>query len=85
VKIRWTHELVIYALDLHHRRHLRTPTKREWVAAGVDHPCVMTVRRLFGSWNAAIEAAGFVPRGPGGPRYGPRRRDQRGRLLPSEG
>ena len=84
MRMRWSRELVVYAIDLHHRRHLRAPTKREWITAGDDHPCVMTVRRLFGSWNAAIAAAGLRPRGPGGPRYGPRRRDELGRLLPSE-
>jgi hypothetical protein len=38
MRLRWTPELIIYALDLHHRRHLRLPTKREWEKAGDDHP-----------------------------------------------
>jgi hypothetical protein len=83
VRVRWTRELIIYALDLHHRRHLRVPTKREWEKAGEDHPSLMTVRRAFGSWNAAVTAAGLRARGPGGPRHGPRRRDPAsGRWLP---
>jgi hypothetical protein len=83
VKVHWTRELIIYALDLHHRRHLRVPTKREWEKAGEDHPSLMTVRRTFGSWNAAVTAAGLRARGPGGPRHGPRRRDPAsGRWLP---
>ncbi len=79
---RWTQELIVYALDLHHRQHLRLPTKREWERAGENHPSLMTVRRVFGSWNAAVAAAGFRPRGPGGPRKGPRRRcPETGRWL----
>lgn len=31
-----------------------------------DHnPPVSAVQRVFGSWNAAMDAAGFAPRGPG--------------------
>jgi hypothetical protein len=80
---RWTHELIVYALELHHRKHLRAPTKREWQRAGEDHPSLMTVRRVFGSWNAAVAAAGFRPRGAGGPRFMPRPRcPETGRWLP---
>lgn len=58
----WDRETIVYALELWHRRHLQTPTKAEWVAAGENHPSVDTVMRIFGSWNAAIRAAGFRPR-----------------------
>ena len=80
---RWTRELIMYAFDLHHRQHLRLPTKREWVQAGENHPSLMTVRRTFGSWNAAVAAAGFRPRTPGGARDVSRRRcPETGRWLP---
>jgi hypothetical protein len=68
----------MYALDLWHRRNLRTPTKAEWTRAGHDHPCYVTVVAVFGSWNAAIRAAGFRQRKRGEPRGGvrPRRWDR---------
>lgn len=62
---RWTRESIIYAIELWHRKHLRIPTTDEWDAAGPDHPSRVTVIRRFGSWNAAMEAAGFRPRRPG--------------------
>jgi hypothetical protein len=52
-------------VDLWHRRYLRLPTAAEWERAGVDHPSRRTVTRAFGSWNAALAAAGFQPRRPG--------------------
>jgi hypothetical protein len=62
---RWTDETIAYAFELWHRRHLCSPTVDEWRRAGHDHPSVTTVRQVFGSWNAAVEAAGFRPRRPG--------------------
>ena len=52
---RWAHE------------HGRPPTLEEWRRAGTRHPSAATVRRLFGSWNAALVAAGFEMRPPGVP------------------
>jgi Homing endonuclease associated repeat len=81
---RWTPELIVYALDLWHRRYMRPPTKRQWARAGDDHPSSMTVKRVFGSWNAAVQAAGLRPRGPGGRRERvPPRCPTTGRFLPS--
>lgn len=62
---RWTREAIVYAIELWHRKHLRIPTTDEWDAAGPDHPSRVTVIRRFGSWNAAMAAAGFRPRRPG--------------------
>jgi Homing endonuclease associated repeat len=62
---RWSDELIVYAIDLWHRRHLRIPTVKEWERAGPDHPSRQTVQRTFGSWSAAIRAAGFRPRRQG--------------------
>ena len=47
--------------------HGRPPTLEEWRRAGARHPSAATVRRLFGSWNAALVAAGFEMRPPGVP------------------
>jgi hypothetical protein len=59
--------MIVYAIDLWARRHLRPPTAGQWDRAGEDHPSRQTVQRVFGSWNAAIQAAGYVPRRPGRP------------------
>ena len=49
------------------QEHGRPPTLEEWRRAGESHPSAATVRRLFGTWNAALVAAGFEPRRPGVP------------------
>jgi Homing endonuclease associated repeat len=58
----WDRQTIVYAIDLWHRRHLKTPTVADWESAGEDHPCRQTVQRVFGSWSAAMRAAGFRPR-----------------------
>jgi hypothetical protein len=62
---RWTPDLIVYAIELWHRQQLRIPTTDEWDRAGPNHPSRVTVIRCFGSWNAAMRAAGFRPRRPG--------------------
>jgi hypothetical protein len=59
---RWTHETIVYAITLWHRKHSRTPLTSEWDQAGENHPSRQTVARVFGSWNAAMIAAGFTAR-----------------------
>lgn len=83
---RWDRETIAYAIELWHRRHLRTPTVAEWEQAGPDHPCRATVQRVFGSWSAAMRAAGFRPRGRGMPRepWQRKRCDQTGRWLSAD-
>jgi Homing endonuclease associated repeat len=61
----WDKQTIVYAIDLWHRQHLKTPTVADWEKAGEDHPCRQTVQRVFGSWSAAMRAAGFRPRGRG--------------------
>lgn len=47
-----------------------------------EFPSPMTVVREFGTWNASVEAAGFVPRQPnGGGGNMNRRRSNRGRAV----
>ncbi len=60
--IRWTRDLIVYAIDLWARTHLRAPTAADWDRAGENHPSRQTVQRVFGSWNAGIAAAGYVPK-----------------------
>src|ERR1700747_2190554 len=59
---RWTPETIVYAVTLWYRKHSRPPFTHEWDQAGENHPSRQTVSRVFGSWNAAIHAAGFQPR-----------------------
>ena len=67
---RWTHETIVYAINLWHRKHDRPPLTSDWEQAGENHPSRQTVARVFGSWNAAIAAAGFRPRPRGRPPKG---------------
>jgi hypothetical protein len=59
---RWNRELIAYAIDLWHRKHLEAPVQDDWERAGPDHPCRLTVLRVYGTWNTAIRAAGLEPR-----------------------
>lgn len=59
---RWTPDTIEYAITLWYRKHSRPPFTHEWDQAGENHPSRQTVSRVFGSWNAAIHAAGFTPR-----------------------
>jgi len=70
-KFLWTTEMMIYAIDLWHRQHLRAPTVDDWIRAGENHPNRTTIQRRFGSWNRSLSAAGLEPedagtRGTGG-------------------
>lgn len=85
---RWRADTIVYAIELWHRRYTRAPSALEWERAGENHPSRQTVMRVFGSWNAAIEAAGFAPKRQGQNRPESRRARRRcpetGRFLPSE-
>jgi hypothetical protein len=66
----WTREKAITALRADARRMGRVPGFRDWQRLGATarRPSWGTAVRLFGSWNAFVEAAGFPTRAPGGPR-----------------
>jgi Homing endonuclease associated repeat len=64
---RWPPPRVVERLQAWAHEHGRPPTLEEWRRAGARHPSAATVRRLFGSWNAALVAAGFEKRPPGVP------------------
>lgn len=57
---------IISAIRRFADEHGRPPTCREWKRSERDHPSSTTVRDRFGSWSAAIEAAGFEPLKRGG-------------------
>jgi hypothetical protein len=75
---KWTPDAIVLAIQRWARDHDgRPPTARDWDrprrrhdvnkpgrlnAPRSGHPSKWTVVKKFGSWNAAIEAAGFEPR-----------------------
>ncbi len=61
---RWTREQVLTALRADAERQGRTPTSKQWERRPATRPGYNAVRKHFGSWNAAIEAAGLVPEDP---------------------
>ena len=59
---RWTREVVVEAIRRFAVEHDRQPTWTEWVrsdARADGYPSVGVVLREWGSWAAAVEAAGF--------------------------
>lgn len=82
---RWTHELVGYALDRFHRRHLRTPTALELRHGIADLPSHPTIRRMYGSMTNMYRYHGYRVRPVGGQpgRDCTLERDPQGRFLPN--
>ncbi len=62
----WNDELVGYALDLYHRRHLRVPTVRELRAGIDDLPSHATIRRMYGCASGMYQRHGYRARKRGG-------------------
>jgi DNA invertase Pin-like site-specific DNA recombinase len=58
----WSATAVVRALQDATRAARRPPRSTEWFRAAPDHPCSTTVRQRFGSWTAALEAAGLDSR-----------------------
>ncbi len=80
----WTPELVAYALDAFHRKHLRIPTAREFRRGVEELPSLSTICRLYGSVGRMLRFHGYRVRPTGGQ---PGRRcnldrDARGLFLP---
>jgi DNA invertase Pin-like site-specific DNA recombinase len=55
----WSTPAVVRAIQDATRAMGRPPRSTEWFRAAPDHPCSTTVRDRFGSWPAALEAAGL--------------------------
>jgi hypothetical protein len=71
----WNRQRIIAAIQAWERRTGKPPLQTEWARPNrggsglldsrrARRPGSRTVARYFGSWNAGIEAAGFVPRAP---------------------
>jgi transposase len=78
--VKWTRDRVVEAMNSWATEHGRPPFSPEWCPPprGSGWPSVSTVIRLFGSWNAAMEVAGFEAR-PSHIAIRPPARDCRGR------
>jgi hypothetical protein len=59
--IEWTPDLILAAIREWTYKHDTPPTAKTWRRAAMNHPAHTTVQRRFGSWNAAIAAAGYEP------------------------
>lgn len=55
----WTQDRIIDALRSWHNDHDRVPSPRDWTRATTEHPHTSAVYKRFGSWLAALEAAGL--------------------------
>lgn len=64
----WTQERIVLAIQHHATLKGGPPRQKDWSASAPWHPTFTTVRERFGSWNAAIKAAGFIPERRGGRR-----------------
>lgn len=65
----WTPEEIIAAFRQWADDHDGAPPSiGDWDGGGSSHPAPITVRRHFGTWAAAVHAAGLSPRGRGRPR-----------------
>lgn len=60
----WTREEVVEAIYRWAFLHGEIPQARDWVTSVDGFPTESWVRKLFGTWNAAIVAAGYEPRFP---------------------
>lgn len=61
----WTREQVAREIVKWAKKHGRVPASHDWQMArrrGETRPSRNLVINLFGTWNAAIEAAGFTPK-----------------------
>lgn len=57
--IQWSKETIISAIKDFYSKTNRIPAAREFDNVDYEYPTPRTVRKYFGTWNTAIEAAGF--------------------------
>lgn len=58
----WSEPMIIEAIQAWAAEHGRAPLYKDWERAGPTWPASSAAAHRFGSWNAAIRAAGFEPR-----------------------
>ena len=59
--VRWTPDVIAYAIAIWCRRHGRIPKAGDWISASNSNPSPHTVIRVFGTWAAAVEHAATIP------------------------
>jgi DNA invertase Pin-like site-specific DNA recombinase len=64
---RWDDQDIIQALNRWATEHGHPPADIRWRPAAREHPCSKTVRDHFGSWQAALKAAGLDSKRAGRP------------------
>lgn len=63
LNVEWTPERIVGAIKRYSDEHGRQPVSNEWLIDRPEYaPPVSTVINRFGSWSAAIKAAGFETR-----------------------
>jgi HNH endonuclease len=80
----WTREEIVVAIQRWAEQYGEPPAYTDWPRSTQAHPMANTVIKVFGSWRAALRAAGYDKsrrRRPGPPRD----HDSRGRYLPFAG
>ncbi len=60
----YTRADIIQAIYAHVFEHGRIPRELDWRTSHPSRPSAQQTKRLFGTWNAAIVAAGYPPRQP---------------------
>lgn len=70
----WTRDAITAAARAWALEHGAAPSAFDWRRATPTHPNESTVRRMFGTWNQMISAAGFEPRPAKRPLHGWTRR-----------
>lgn len=58
----WNQDRICDAARVWQEKHGKPPAATDWRRAAPEHPNDSTVRRVFGTWNAMIAAAGMKPR-----------------------
>ena len=58
-KSNWSKEEILSSIQSFYKENSRVPQLREFKNSNLKYPASATVQRHFGSWNKAIEAAGF--------------------------
>jgi len=60
----WTRDEIVASIQRWALEHGRQPSQNDWLRSGDYHPSATTATKIFGTWGAALVAAGFmVPRG----------------------
>lgn len=77
----WTRERIVEAMHDYFRRTGRRPTVAGWNSATPEHPAATQVKQRFGTFNEALEVAGFYMYGPFGARLTSKKAIRRAHAL----